>query len=186
MSIEQKVQQTGSVVKPWVLLKLFIWLCVCKRERERQSQRERALNTLNILQEEARTEVLLEEMYLIKSEQRCCVIFSRGHGEHSSLWKRVVFCFLDLEKTIVFYWIIKISSQTFIFFFFFFIIVFSLLFSIHFKNVFRTCWWCQTASRVSPEEWMFYRFLNEENASLQCRVYDCNGTQLNLVYSSRV
>lgn len=186
MSIEQKVQQTGSVVKPWVLLKLFIWLCVCKRERERQSQRERALNTLNILQEEARTEVLLEEMYLIKSEQRRCVIFSRGHGEHSSLWKRVVFLFFGFGKNNCVLLNYKDIFPNIYFFLFFFIIVFSLLFSIHFKNVFRTCWWCQTASRVSPEEWMFYRFLNEENASLQCRVYDCNGTQLNLVYSSRV
>lgn len=185
MSIEQKVQQTGSVVKPWVLLKLFIWLCVCKRERETEPERESIEHIKHTARRSKNRSAAGRNVFNQVRTKALCNFLPRARRTQLPL-KESCFLFFGFGKNNCVLLNYKDIFPNIYFFLFFFIIVFSLLFSIHFKNVFRTCWWCQTASRVPPEEWMFYRFLNEENASLQCRVYDCNGTQLNLVYSSRV
>lgn len=77
MSIEQKVQQAESTVKPWVLLQLCACVCVCVWKI--------VLKLLNAVQR-SKNMRLLEELYLIKSEQKGCVISSRGqrHGSSSS------------------------------------------------------------------------------------------------------
>lgn len=73
VSIEQKVQQAGSVVKP-PSFTLTVQLFLAARDRVRVLPKT-VLESLNTVQR-SKNMVLLEELYLIKPEQRRCVIFS--------------------------------------------------------------------------------------------------------------
>lgn len=83
-----------------VFVRMCVSVCVWK-----------TVKTLNILQR-SKNRVLLEEMYLIKSEQRSCVIFSWGQCEHWLSLKENSQVFFQRKSTVVFHRIMETFSQS--------------------------------------------------------------------------